>query len=142
MRKSTRALVAAALLTLIAGPATAVNKCTGPDGAVVFQDAPCEAKGEKLRIMGAGQANPNSSATQYWQREAARQKREAAAAEGLVTIGMSADEVRTAWGDPTKINRTISEGATSEQWVYRRGRAPAQYVYVENGVVRTIQTAE
>lgn len=33
--------------------AWAVNKCTGPDGAVVFQDAPCAGKGEALTVRPA-----------------------------------------------------------------------------------------
>lgn len=136
-----KACIAAALV-LLAGPAAAVNKCTGPDGAVVFQDAPCAGKSEAVRILGAGRADPGSAGSQYWQREAARQRLEAAVAERLVTIGMSADQVRSSWGEPTKINRTISERGASEQWVYRRGAGGAQYVYVENGVVRTIQSPE
>ena len=41
--------------------AWAVNKCTGPDGAVVFQDAPCAGKGEALTVRpasGAARAAP------------------------------------------------------------------------------------
>lgn len=39
MRMHTAGL--AALLALAAGQAHAINKCTGPDGKVVYQDAPC-----------------------------------------------------------------------------------------------------
>jgi hypothetical protein len=46
-------LAAAALLTISVPPALAVNKCTGPDGAVVFQDAPCEGKGEAIYVRPA-----------------------------------------------------------------------------------------
>lgn len=38
--------------------AWAVNKCTGPDGAVVFQDAPCAGKGETLTVKPASGAAP------------------------------------------------------------------------------------
>lgn len=34
-------LITAALLAALCAPAWAVNKCTGPDGKVAFQDAPC-----------------------------------------------------------------------------------------------------
>lgn len=34
-------------------PVWAVNKCTGPDGKVTFQDAPCNGKGEMLVIKPA-----------------------------------------------------------------------------------------
>ena len=38
------ALAAAALAASLAGPAWGVNKCTGKDGAVVYQDAPCDSR--------------------------------------------------------------------------------------------------
>lgn len=48
-----RALAGLAAL-LLATPAWAVNKCTGPDGKVAFQDAPCAstAKAEAVKIYG------------------------------------------------------------------------------------------
>lgn len=48
----TKPVLFAAALLLVA-PAWAVNKCTGPDGKVVFQDAPCAGKGEKLDVRPA-----------------------------------------------------------------------------------------
>lgn len=36
-------MIASALLATVAAPASAINKCTGPDGKVSFQDAPCAA---------------------------------------------------------------------------------------------------
>lgn len=139
----TLAIAAAALAV---SPAWAVNKCTGPDGAVVFQDAPCVGKGEVVRIIGAGQADPSSQGAQYWKREASRQKRTAAVeeaiAQGKVSIGMTTDEVLSSWGKPSKINKTITTGGTKEQWVFQRGQSKTQYVYLDNGVVRTIQSPE
>ena len=38
---------------LAAAPAWAINKCTGADGKVVFQDAPCAGKGETLDVRPA-----------------------------------------------------------------------------------------
>ncbi len=142
-------LIAAAAATLLASASQhvwAVNKCTGPDGAVVFQDAPCAGKGEAVRIMGAGRAAPDSEGAQYWKREAARQKRteaiEEAIAQKKVAIGMNADEVAASWGRPHKVNRTITAAGTREQWIYDRGGYKTQYVYLDNGVVRTIQSPE
>ena len=39
-------------------------------------------------------------------------------------------------------NTTVSGGRRSEQWVYRRGDfgGPTQYVYIESGRVRSMQT--
>jgi rubrerythrin len=56
--------------------------------------------------------------------------------ELLPKIGMSEYEVRkTAWGNPSKINKTITANGTHEQWVYSLSR----YVYLDNGVVTAIQ---
>lgn len=52
----------------LAAPAWAINKCTGPDGKVSFQDAPCTGggKGEKVEVRlsssGIGTAAPAASA--------------------------------------------------------------------------------
>lgn len=43
-------LIAAALLAALCAPAWAVNKCTGPDGKVVYQDAPCAGAGRKIEL--------------------------------------------------------------------------------------------
>ncbi len=45
------ALLAAALA--VGTPAWAINKCTGPDGKTVFQDAPCAGKGERIEVRPA-----------------------------------------------------------------------------------------
>lgn len=43
----------AAIAVLVCEPAAAINKCTGADGRVVFQDAPCSGKGEQLDVRPA-----------------------------------------------------------------------------------------
>lgn len=53
-----------------------------------------------------------------------------------VVIGMNAEMVEAAWGSPQSINRTTTRSGTREQWVYGSGH----YVYLDNGVVRAIQT--
>lgn len=45
--------IAFAAVVLMPLPAAAVNKCTGPDGKLVFQDAPCLGKGETLTVRPA-----------------------------------------------------------------------------------------
>jgi|BioPla2DNA2_1021312.scaffolds.fasta_scaffold51249_1 tetratricopeptide (TPR) repeat protein len=53
-----------------------------------------------------------------------------------VRIGMTEREVReSSWGDPIKINRTITEYGTHEQWVYDN----YNYLYFKNGILTTIQ---
>ena len=53
----------------------------------------------------------------------------------MVRIGMTAEQVRAAWGKPGHINSTIYRSGTHEQWVYR----DSQYVYLEDGVVTSLQ---
>lgn len=43
-------ITAAAALSVLCTPAWAVNKCTGPDGTLTFQDAPCAGKGERIEV--------------------------------------------------------------------------------------------
>jgi hypothetical protein len=124
----TLALAAAALAV---SPAWAVNKCTGPDGQITFQDAPCAGKGETITVRPAsGSQSSVSPAVAN------------AIARGRVMVGMTADQVRRSWGAPTKINSTVNGQGTSQQWVYDRGQFKAQYVYLDNGVVRSIQSPE
>jgi hypothetical protein len=52
-----------------------------------------------------------------------------------VVVGMTANQVRQAWGDPMSVNHTRTAAGASEQWVYDLGR----YVYVDNGVVTAVQ---
>lgn len=60
--------------------------------------------------------------------------------EQRVFIGMSADDVRRAWGDPTSVNTTTTASGTREQWVYRWGNTKQQYVYLVGGKVSSIQS--
>jgi hypothetical protein len=54
-----------------------------------------------------------------------------------VRIGMTVEEVRkSSWGKPRSINETITAGGKHEQWVYGGG-----YLYIENGVLTSIQTS-
>lgn len=52
-----RSVLLVSLCIALAGPAFAINKCTGADGKTVFQDAPCMGKGETITVKPAsGQA--------------------------------------------------------------------------------------
>ena len=62
--------------------------------------------------------------------------------EKRVVVGMTADQVRASWDKPDNVNRTETAFGTSEQWVYRKGNARTNYVYLNNGVVTTFQVSE
>lgn len=51
-------------------------------------------------------------------------------------IGMTQQEVEASkWGEPEKINTTVTKYGKSEQWVYDNYR----YVYFEEGIVSSVQ---
>ncbi len=55
------------------------------------------------------------------------------------SIGMTASEVEaSSWGEPERKNITEYAWGTKEQWVYSSQR----YVYLENGIVTSIQRSE
>ena len=136
---------AAALLTLATAPAWAVNKCTGPDGAVVFQDAPCAGKGEVLKVspaMGhATSAAPSDGAARARAELAAinmRAETRAAIERGEPLVGMTEAELQQAMGNPSRANLANYNGAQHNQLIYERG-GRTWYVYTDGGVVRSIQ---
>ena len=55
-----------------------------------------------------------------------------------IVIGMTGAQVLLAWGKPHSVNSTIVSGGTHEQWVYGNG----DYVYVDNGVMRSRQSSK
>lgn len=56
-------LAAAALLCLAPGASWAINKCTGPDGKTVFQDAPCApGRGGRIEVKPASGHAPAPAA--------------------------------------------------------------------------------
>ncbi|MDE6159785.1 MAG: hypothetical protein K2F69_06855 [Bacteroidaceae bacterium] len=55
-------------------------------------------------------------------------------ADGRIKIGMTEEMCREAGGEPEKINTTITKDTFYEQWVYKY-----KYVYLENGIVTSIQ---
>lgn len=53
-----RLLTFAVLVSAFCAPAWSINKCTGADGKVSFQDAPCTGKGELLTVRPASGSAP------------------------------------------------------------------------------------
>ena len=54
--------------------------------------------------------------------------------DGIIRTGMTKDMCRASWGNPDKINRTVTTYGTSEQWVYG-----SSYVYFEGNRLTAIQ---
>lgn len=122
-----------AAIVLLHSQAWAVNKCTGPDGKVSFQDAPCDLSAkssEKLKLPDVAPTTAEDS------------RINAAIAAQRLRIGMTAQHVRRSWGAPTKINLSVGSYGKHEQWIYARGDFVSQYVYLQNGVVTSMQSPQ
>ena len=58
--------------------------------------------------------------------------------EQSVVSGMTAEQIRTSWGSPNKINSSAGPWGKSEQWIY--GDFPdSTYLYLENGKLTSWQ---
>lgn len=54
-----------------------------------------------------------------------------------VSIGMTSEQAILSWGKPDRINSTVLAGGRRDQWVYGEN----SYLYVDNAVVKSIQTS-
>lgn len=109
------------LALLVTCPAWAINKCT-VDGKAVFQDAPCGLEAKK------------SETVKVWDSKLTD-------GGGKVRIGMTEDEVIRAWGKPDHVNKTITSSGTRKQLVFGTS-SKRQYLYIDDGVLTSIQTPE
>jgi len=57
-----------------------------------------------------------------------------------IYVGMTADQVRAAWGKPYKINTTIIGNTEHERWVMHE--YGSTYVYFDNGVMTSLQQSK
>lgn len=117
-------------------------KCTDTAGAVKYQQAPCTALPAENKVRLFYDPDPDSHVegpdpAAAALPDAARVRFDALVSERKVAIGMTAGMVRRSWGLPKRVNSSLrAAGQTSEQWVYAN-----EYVYLENGRVRSIQTS-
>lgn len=116
-------VIAYALLAACS-PSWAVFKCVGVAGSVSYQEQPCQADARaisKLDIK-AQQASPAS------------QDFSAQIANGEIAKGMSMEQVRTAWGEPT--HKSVSDGSVRvESWRYNISKFVDKEVTFLNGKV-------
>lgn len=126
---------------LLIAPAWAINKCTGADGKVAFQDAPCAGKGEKLDVRPASGHSTPAVAGEA-QARVNKLKWDNAMAEAIRThkplVGMTVAQLQEAMGPATKVNADNYNGTQREQVIYER-QQETWFVYTRNGVVESIQ---
>lgn len=147
-------------------PAWAVNKCTSPNGQIVFQDAPCQgvatgAEDATRRDRVAVQQQEQRKAKVDAEIEAWEAKKKATGfktdeellAEAQAkcgrdmqtypTIGMTEYKFKncTTWGllvQPDTVNETKTTAGDTKQFVYPVGRE-IRYIYTRSGLVSAIQ---
>ena len=126
---------------LLIAPAWAINKCTGADGKVAFQDAPCAGKGEKLDVRPASGHSAPAAAGEA-QARVDKLKWDNVMAEAIRThkplVGMTVAQLQEAMGPATKVNADNYNGTQREQVIYERLQE-TWFVYTRNGVVESIQ---
>ena len=156
MSSGKRALLSATLLIMICVPAWAVEKCTGADGKVTFQNMPCAVPGitvaEDIKLKAQKRkedaAKPqftvidveaNSTTARF---DAAR-----TACGGTLpdfpTIGMTEGTFKrcTVLGAivaAESVNETETAAGVTKQYVYKKD-VGVRYVYLRNGVITAIQ---
>lgn len=137
----------AAVLGLVALAASMVAqaqvyRCDGPGGPV-FSQVPCATDAATIRLDKAPAIDPAArdsldTAVEHGLELIRQDELDRIANTGSVSPGMSPRQVRLAWGEPDRVNRTVRNTGVSEQWVYRRGRGPAQYVHFEDRKVTSV----
>ena len=135
-------LLIAAALSALCAPAWAVNKCTGADGRVTYQEGDCSPGSKTLPIPSACCSPSNSDAGLGLDERIKR----AAIKCGLdklpeyPSIGWAEERFLScsvvALTQAPHINTTETAFGTTKQYVYRYYRA---YVYVRGGKVTTVQ---
>lgn len=138
-------VVLCAVALFLCAPAWAINKCTGADGKVVFQDAACEGRGEKM-VVRSTQSAPASTAatTPDWQRDAVEVDKRAAILEAIgkrvAVVGMNGAQLEQAMGLPNRINFGEYKTGSTQQRIYERGSS-TWYVYTDEKFVTAVQMA-
>ena len=131
-------LLSAALLT---APAWAVNKCTGADGKVSYQEAPCAGSGQSLNVRTTSSPAASNSQSEA-QARLSKLKRDNAMAEAIRThtpiVGMTMAELEKAMGPATKVNADNYNGTRRDQVIYERSNE-TWYVYTTDGRVESVQ---
>lgn len=120
-------LIVAAVMTTLSFPISAeVYKCGN-----VYQQSPCAGQVDTASPMKLNLKDTGNGDTRKLHGETLTR--------GTVMVGMTREDVIWSWGEPTKINDSFVAGSKHEQWVYDRGNFKAQYLYLENGILKSWQ---
>jgi len=144
---NTPMMVSTLLLAALSAPAYAVNKCTGPDGKVTFQDTRCVGQGEAVQLKSVNTPTGGSSttkATPDWKQQAAQADARLAIQSAIerheAVRGMTLTQLDLAMGQPERVNTGDYAHGSRTQRVYERG-PKTWYVYTDGGdIVTAVQT--
>ena len=140
MKKIRETFVLIALLTSSLLASAQAYKCKDASGAVKYQQAPCSAPSEdKVRLFYETSPQDAGSGKDVLAEAlppAIRANFESLVSERKVAVGMTAKMVQRSWGLPKRVNSSIHASSRFEQWVYE-----SEYVYLENGLVTSLQTS-
>ncbi len=138
-----KALISFAL-ALLCSHSWAVNKCTGPDGKIAFQDAPCAGKGEAVNVRPAIVPSSVNASAPDWKRLAAESDKRLAILASIdrrePAIGMTGEQLQQAMGLPNRINTGEYKTGSTQQRIYERGNT-TWYVYTDGATVTAVQTS-
>jgi hypothetical protein len=106
-------------LFLAAAPTSAeIFKCAGKDRVVVYQNFPCE-----IDSLGSPPTGP-TLATAIGTPNGSAQAKTAPSRPAEPQIGMTAEDVRAIWGEPTDtFNEEPGDGGRVEVWAYGSDRS-------------------
>jgi hypothetical protein len=138
------AIISLALLAT-ASDAREVFRCqierTPGETVTVLSDRPCARDAETVEVRPAtppGHQIAAASARLAGLEEEQRLRK--AAKQGEVLVGMTADQVRQAWGRPDRKNLTDYADGQRDQWVYYRHNR-TDYVHFNDGLVSSVSAS-
>ena len=119
-------------------------KCKNANGAVTFQQIPCEVgtQQERIRLYEATPSQANVTAAADYKIKASILERQRlidlAISNGQPMVSMTRQELDRAMGGPNKVNAAQYGASLQDQIIYyRNGRTI--YVYTKDGIVTSIQ---
>jgi len=116
------AWVAAALLWMAAPASAEIFKCAGKDGLVVYQNFRCEL--DSLGSLPSAPTKGPPAELKPAKPASATVLASSADRPAEPRVGMSAEEVRAIWGEPTDtFNDEPGDGGRIETWVYGSDRS-------------------
>jgi hypothetical protein len=123
--------------------ALAVFKCTGPGGAVTYQETPCAVGGVRLAAdssTGRAVATSVPSGSGAGPSAAANNRILTAMANGEPAIGMTREQLVQTLGHPQRANLGQYGDSRQDQLIYERPGGTL-YVYIRDEKVRSIQNS-